>query len=257
MKLFYLLVFISCTGIPAFGQLTLSAPSVVAKKGNIASVGLTAISTDSVSAMQFSISWDSLVLKYLGVANFGLGGLDSILNFGRNNTASGKLTFVWTDSTTHGTKLKGNTPIFQIVFQVIGNPGDTTALSYGNSPTKITAYDSKSNPVVVTTQSGKLTVSGLVATADIAQHTGFSLYPNYPNPANANTNISFELERAANVDLAIADMSGIVAFEQHAFYDPGHHIIQVDRTKDWKPGMYFYTLRALNQSLTGKMIFEN
>lgn len=85
------------------------------------------------------------------------------------------------------------------------------------------------------------------------QPTGFSLEAARPNPFNSATVIPFTLDRAANVRLAVYDLTGRLVGELlNGRAEAGRHEIA------WKPeglptGLYLYTLEASGVRLTGKL----
>jgi hypothetical protein len=77
----------------------------------------------------------------------------------------------------------------------------------------------------------------------------FALYQNYPNPARGETSITFTLPAAAEVELALYDLSGRrVATPVSEARGPGVYEERCDLTDDTgrclPPGVYFYRLRA-------------
>ena len=56
----------------------------------------------------------------------------------------------------------------------------------------------------------------------------FVLYPNYPNPFNASTRISYYLPKRSEVSLSLFDLLGreIFVFERNQSKSPGHYQIE-------------------------------
>lgn len=84
---------------------------------------------------------------------------------------------------------------------------------------------------------------------------------NYPNPFNPSTSISFNLPENSRVNLAIYDLKGRKVTElinqemvqgQHSFKWNGRD----KHNRSLASGIYFYTLRTNNSSLTKKMIMQ-
>ncbi len=87
----------------------------------------------------------------------------------------------------------------------------------------------------------------------------FIVYPNYPNPFNANTMIRFDLPKQADVDYKIFDLLGNLIFESRRInFSPGRHTIYWDgkskSSNDVGSGMYFIQIRAGAQVHNQKMI---
>lgn len=82
----------------------------------------------------------------------------------------------------------------------------------------------------------------------------FNLYPNYPNPFNPSTKISFTLPKASHVSLLIYDIHGkevdrLLEGEQSA----GSHSIEWNASQV-ASGVYFYRLTAGEFVQTRKMV---
>ncbi len=84
---------------------------------------------------------------------------------------------------------------------------------------------------------------------------------NYPNPFNPSTSINFNLPENSRVNLAIYDLKGRKVTElinqemvqgQHSFKWNGRD----KHNRTLASGIYFYTLRTNNSSLTKKMIMQ-
>ena len=83
--------------------------------------------------------------------------------------------------------------------------------------------------------------------------TAFRLAQNYPNPFNASTQIEFELESAAEIDLSIYDITGAkVTTLVAGLKSAGNHVVVWDAS-EYSSGVYYYTLRTGDASETRKM----
>jgi len=96
--------------------------------------------------------------------------------------------------------------------------------------------------------------STTVGMADLtAKTTGIELGQNVPNPANGNTMIGYQIENGAAVTLEIHDITGkkVMSVEQ-GHQSAGTHTIQINAGA-LNNGVYFYTLKAGEFSVTKKM----
>lgn len=83
---------------------------------------------------------------------------------------------------------------------------------------------------------------------------GVMLSQNHPNPANKLTNIRYSLTKPAKVSFEIYDITGRkLTTLNEGSQSAGKHSISVDASKLAK-GIYFYTLRADEVSLTKRMV---
>ena len=87
----------------------------------------------------------------------------------------------------------------------------------------------------------------------------FALYQNYPNPARSETSIAFTLPAAAELELALYDLSGRrVATLVSEVRGPGTYEercrVADDAGRDLPPGVYVYRLRAGADVASRKMV---
>ena len=111
------------------------------------------------------------------------------------------------------------------------------ALNY-NMPTKI--YRFNENATSVKTETAPVRT--------------FSLSQNYPNPFNPTTQISYTLDRPAQVQLKVFDIAGNeIATLVNGEHGAGNYTVDFDG-KDLASGVYFYRLDAGSYSKVRKMI---
>lgn len=93
-----------------------------------------------------------------------------------------------------------------------------------------------------------------IGTSNLSLNNETFLQQNYPNPANAATNIKFRLPEASNVSLIISDYLGReVRTLASGKYQAGNHMI-VTSVADLKPGNYLYTLKCDQYTETRQFI---
>lgn len=76
----------------------------------------------------------------------------------------------------------------------------------------------------------------------------------YPNPSHGNVRFEFMLKRAREVSLSVYNMAGqkVEQFTRRP-YGPGQHTLHVNISR-FQPGIYFYRLKAGNQTTSGRII---
>jgi hypothetical protein len=83
--------------------------------------------------------------------------------------------------------------------------------------------------------------------------TTFELSQNYPNPFNARTNIDFNLEKDALVEINVYGITGAkVTTLADGKLEAGHHSINWDAS-EISSGVYYYKMRSNGEELTRKM----
>jgi hypothetical protein len=90
--------------------------------------------------------------------------------------------------------------------------------------------------------------------------TEFELFPNYPNPFNPTTTISFAINKAQNISLIVYDMMGreIKRLIDNEYYSSGIHKTMWDGTNNSNQsissGVYYYRLTGVGINLTRSMV---
>jgi hypothetical protein len=89
-----------------------------------------------------------------------------------------------------------------------------------------------------------------------ASNNIFSLDQNYPNPFSSETMIGYKLVSEENVIIEILDASGkVVKHIDEGIRPAGQHSVILQKS-NFDPGLYFYTLKAGNNSNTRRMIIK-
>jgi hypothetical protein len=84
--------------------------------------------------------------------------------------------------------------------------------------------------------------------------TVFRLHPNYPNPFNPSTMLTFDLPHAADVHVQVFDIGGRLVQELAAGNLPaGQHAVRFDGT-NLPSGVYLYRVSTAEEAVVGKMI---
>lgn len=91
---------------------------------------------------------------------------------------------------------------------------------------------------------------------NISNKNLISVSQNYPNPFRGSTSINFYLPKSNTVSLEVRNLLGQKVYEIPAEYEStGNHTLRLNTT-NLQPGIYFYTFRANQFSVTKKMVIE-
>lgn len=104
--------------------------------GNSIEIPISTNNFTEIDGFQFSIHWDSSMLRFDTLINFGVPQM-TIDNFGLTRVSSGQLTSAWTGPLTSSTTLQDSTILFNIRFDAIGGCRNTTSIQFSNTPTEI------------------------------------------------------------------------------------------------------------------------
>ncbi len=241
-------------------QVTLVAPTKMVKSGDSVVVELRARSRDTLSTMQFTISWNSTVLSFGRVDTLG-GFPPSAVSeeFGFSNVSQGKLSFVWISTSNSGLKIVDSLDVFKIVFKAIGTNGTNSPIQYVGSPTQIKASNAQLASIVVTTQEGSIKL-GTTAIKEANDRnmssSGLQLKQNTPNPFLNQTIIPFDLREPSNVVLAVYDFKGQKILEKKGYYNAGGHEWVLNTEGVLMSGFYVYSIRS-QQGYESKVFIKN
>lgn len=87
--------------------------------------------------------------------------------------------------------------------------------------------------------------------------TDYTLFQNFPNPFNPETNFRFKLLKAANISIVVYDLMGreITNIVNNVFYEPGIKELNYNFSgKAMSSGVYFYTLFANGQKIDSRKL---
>jgi hypothetical protein len=82
----------------------------------------------------------------------------------------------------------------------------------------------------------------------------FILFQNYPNPFNPSTNIEFTISETSEISLTVSDIQGkVIQTLSGKILKPGLYSYNFNAAS-LSSGIYFYTLKTLQKSVTKKML---
>ncbi|PHN07411.1 T9SS type B sorting domain-containing protein [Flavilitoribacter nigricans] len=122
--------------------LTLSMPDTTVAPGSTINLPMSCRGFDEIVSMQFSISWDTTVIVYQDTEK---GQLDNVA-VGDFQAGSGVLRVSWFDVEGMGQTLPDGTVITYLQFLARGAEGDSTPVSFVDSPLQIQIHRAGENP---------------------------------------------------------------------------------------------------------------
>jgi trimeric autotransporter adhesin len=120
---------------------------------------VTASGFENILGMQFSINYNSTLLDFVSVSNFGLAGLTAA-SFGvpGNGTTPGNITLSWFDENLTGKSLATGSKLFDVC--LTGKANGTSAVQFSNMPTSIEISDGNGQIVPFNSSAGAITITG-------------------------------------------------------------------------------------------------
>ncbi|MDG2311022.1 MAG: T9SS type A sorting domain-containing protein [Flavobacteriales bacterium] len=86
--------------------------------------------------------------------------------------------------------------------------------------------------------------------------TGFEMFPSFPNPTNGVTRVQFRLDRAADVNFEVVDVTGKTVYTlDMGTQAPGYNSISVDASA-FAAGVYTYTLSVDGERSTDRLMVK-
>lgn len=174
----------------------------------------------------------------------------------------------WTNQVTTATTLAADAITFGCAsYYVLGNTGTYTfPLAY----VELTGDETKTGSPVqfhyldgFTLKDADFTISDnsvplnlLTSVNTLRENHGVSVSTNFPNPFNNNTSFKLTLDKSANVMVEVFNTIGqkVTGIDTKT-YSAGEHTLTIDGS-DLTPGVYFYTVRANDASITQRMMVK-
>jgi Secretion system C-terminal sorting domain len=190
------------------------------------------------------IVWDSTVLKFDSVSNFGMR-LKRDDNFGVSFAPKGQLRFLWQEGVV-GVSLRENTTLFSIHFKVIGRPNSKTNITFDTLPFPVLipeAIDANSNEVKLVFQNGAVFVKSTATTSVFSnQPENIRINKAYPNPFSQEATIEFNLRNAENVGIEVVDLFGKIVHREQKRFSAGKQQLILPQSVFPSSGTYFVRL---------------
>lgn len=209
-----------------------------------------------VGGFGLSVNWDPNVLMFKGVSNLGVT-LSELSGFNdQKATSHGELGFGWVNSSAiMGATLPDSTVLFSIMFDVIGNGGDTTSLRFTDTPVAREFADLSPALIPYTFTDGFVSISGTSNTYFNSAPEKISLYPPVPNPFYESTNVKIDLLQAAHTTIKIVDQQGKILYEDQQYLSAGMQTIPISKDIFQHSGTYYCLLLANDFRVMQKLVF--
>ena len=199
---------VSVPGVGCSQNITFTGNSVVGSCGSEACIQFTVNNFSEVASMDFALVYNPAILQFDRFQNYaGLSG------FGGGNTNSptpGILRVVWSSLNAENESLPDGTTLFEICFDVIGSGGQTSSITFGNTP-PVEIADVNSNIHTVNIIPASITSECAI--------TGHALIAE---------NVCTEPNGITCIDISVNDFEDIIVMQFSINWDPNlfhfHHI---------------------------------
>lgn len=119
-----------------FSDLEFFGSQETAEPGEIVCVEIAVKGYNDIVSAQYSHSWDPELLEFVELRNFGLPSLGAA-NFNTAQSDMGRMGFSYSDPSGEPFSVSDNTVIYEICFEVLGNPGESALVEFADSPTSV------------------------------------------------------------------------------------------------------------------------
>lgn len=239
--------------VPLQAQPSFFVPDQVVDPGVFINTDVKVSSFSNIIGVQFSVAWDSTVLRYLGLQDFAMD-ITEEENFGTNNASGGNIGFFWFDNAVTGVFLNDSTSLFSIKFEVIGDPNDSTFISFTNTPTSIEISDTSLMAIDADFMEGKILVDQMVATQNETPEW-LRIDNAYPNPFSNATQIRLRVNESTEAQIFIYNNHGQLVYKTEKHFNIGAHTLTLDQNIFPAPGTYFFKMQGQDFLVTQKLDF--
>ncbi|MBK7410621.1 MAG: T9SS type A sorting domain-containing protein [Saprospirales bacterium] len=256
LRSFALVVLLWCSVATTYGQVTVYSPPVIGDPGQPVKVLVKVANFTSMLNAQFTLRYDSLILAYSGIGDFGIFNINN-QNFGVPAgpfpTHNGVVSFLWiADNIITGQSVADSSVLFSINFDVIGSAGQVSPIQFSNNPTDL-EFGNLTGEITYNAYDGAVTVSGGSATEEIVTQD-FIFYPVSPNPVREEAQIRFSLEQSSQTTLTVFDISGRVIYQNAQFFRNGAQVYILPEEVFPVSGTYFARLTTEHAQAVQKLV---
>jgi len=240
---------------PVKAQLTFFTDEYVENQGEMIQIPIKVKNFTDILTIQYTFEWDETVLKYISTEEPLLNEWN-IVTYNPTTANEGFVRFIFLDLAIEGKTLADNEAILRLNFEVIGNPGDSTLLSFPDSPLPAeysTVGDTVNQQPI--TETGKLKVFMDVGTDKQPADFGWEISNCTPNPISDRGVVTFSTPQFSEVQWSIFDTTGKLITTRYKAYPAGvnHFVLEQHLLKS--NGTYFLKLETPDFVHTQKIEF--
>jgi hypothetical protein len=213
-------------------KLNTNAQSFIA--GEDVSIKFTAEKAISTTGLQFTLRFDPTAVEFKSINGNDIQLAESNLGLSRVN--EGIITLSWNND-----NAVNIVDLLEAQFVAKKNGNTSEVLKLTSDLTKAELYNDNNEVLNLALENKSV-------------NAGFELFQNSPNPFNGNTNISFVLPVASQVDFKVYDVTGKVLKQINREYTAGKHTITLERSQLGQSGILYYQLEAGEFIATKKMV---
>ena len=215
----------------------------------------------NINTFQFSFHWDTNVVTFMNVEQFGLPGF-SVGNFGLNSTNAGRLNVSWDNTDpVNPVTVPDTAAIFYVRFLCSGAPSNTSSLTINGTPLSFIVTDGADMEVPATSVAGQIYVGQpnrapvLTSIGDKSVNEGDTMMftAGATDPDGPGQSQTYNLEPGAPAGAAIDANTGAFSWTPSEAQGPGNFLVTVKVTDSGVPALsdtetILITVNEVNQA---------
>lgn len=237
---------------------TLIAPTETVESNSIYIAHIKVTNFERIVGAQFTVSWDSAVLRFQETRDFRFRETSLAEAFGMGQVTSGQLSFAWLDGNLVPRSLSDSSTLFAIVFEVIGKMNDQSPIRFTDDGPSREIADANGNATPGEYHNGMVTVTETTTNTHIyntAPHK-IQVQNSYPNPFRDQTRIVFQLKEPVQARVVITNLKGQAVYETQRLFSSGANTLLLTNDMFPEAGIYQYAIIAPDFTVTQKLIFQ-
>ncbi len=229
------------------------AEDVTAPAGGEVSVNVRANGMADVVGLQFSVSWDTLLLEFRGISNIVLEGTPAG-NFNQTQLDSGRIGYLLVDDSLQGFGLQDSVVLFTLDFVSLQPFAAVTALTFSEAPLSCKGMNNENIALDCNRAAGTITLEGTNSVPVFAEDARFQVAP---NPFTESLRVTTRLKYSGPARLEILDLSGRLLYERREQVRTGEHIFQLSASDFPATGAYIIRLVTDREQLHRKVVLQS
>lgn len=217
--------------------------------GQIIDLDVLVSNYNDIVSSAFTVSWDSMMLRYVGVDNIAFG-LSEDDNFNAMNASGGELTYLYFDNSLSGNTLNDGGALFTLQLEVIGSEGEQTLVDFGGL---MEVVDTSVVDLNAEFSGGLITIGEINSTSVTS---AFPLRAEVsPNPFSETANVVIDLNVGGEVFWTLSEVSGQHIMDGKATFSQGNHVLKLENTLFKHTGAYILQLQMGDVSVTRRLLY--
>ncbi|MEL6660783.1 MAG: T9SS type A sorting domain-containing protein [Bacteroidota bacterium] len=205
-----------------------------------------------IVSTSFSIFWDSMDFRYVGIENIPFG-LSEDNDFGTMNASSGEVSFLYFDMSLGGNSLDDDAILFTLQLEVTGPDGTQSEVTFGGNIEVVDADGVNNNtPLNVNFDGGLITIGEPNSVIDIAaQALEVDIVP---NPSAQNVNVMLMAKNGGDLNWTLTEVNGQQIATGVTNVAPGRNTLELENTLFKHIGAYILKIQLDDQVITRRIL---